>query len=166
MKLGLVLSGGGSRGIAHLGILKVLDEIGIQIDAIAGSSSGAIAGALYASGYSPDDILKIVEETSFLKLIRPAISKTGLLKMDSAEWLYTQYIKKNTFEDLRIPLTITATDLCRGKTVYFSRGELIRPLMASTCIPVMFEPISVNDKLFVDGGLLNNFPAEFPDWFL
>ena len=160
MKLGLVLSGGGSRGIAHLGILKVLDEIGIQIDAIAGSSSGAIAGALYASGYSPDDILEIIQETSFLKLIRPAISKTGLLKMDSAEWLYTKYIKKNTFEDLHTPLTLTATDLCRGKTVYFSKGELIRPLMASTCIPVVFEPISVNGKLFVDGGLLNNFPAE------
>jgi NTE family protein len=160
MKLGLVLSGGGSRGIAHLGVLKVLDEIGIQIDAIAGSSSGAIAGALYANGYSPDDILKIIQETSFLKLIRPAISRTGLLKMDSAVWLYQKYLPHNSFESLNIPLTINATDLCKGKAVYFSKGELIRPLMASTCIPVMFEPVSVSGKLFVDGGLLNNFPAE------
>lgn len=160
MKLGLILSGGGARGIAHLGVLKVLDEIGIQIDAIAGSSSGAIAGALYASGYSPDDILQIIEDTNFLKLIRPAISKTGLLKMDSAEWLYKKYLKQNSFEELKIPLTINATDLCKGRAVYFSRGELIRPLMASTCIPVMFEPTSVNGKLYVDGGLLNNFPAE------
>ncbi|MEM6845696.1 MAG: patatin-like phospholipase family protein [Bacteroidota bacterium] len=158
--IGLVLSGGGARGIAHLGVLKVLDELGIEIGAIAGSSSGAIAGALYASGYSPDEILQIINETNFFRLIRPAISKTGLLKMDSAEWLYNKYLSHNSFENLRIPLTINATDLCQGRTVYFSEGELIRPLMASTCIPVMFEPISVQGKLFVDGGLLNNFPAE------
>ncbi|MGB3587230.1 MAG: patatin-like phospholipase family protein [Tunicatimonas sp.] len=159
-KLGLVLSGGGARGIAHLGILKVLDEIGIRIDAIAGSSSGAIAGAMYASGYSPDDILQIINETNFFKLIRPAISKTGLLKMDSAEWLYQKYFTENSFEGLQIPLTINATDLYKGKAVYFTKGALIRPLMASTCIPVMFEPTLVNGRLYVDGGLLNNFPAE------
>ncbi|WKN42057.1 patatin-like phospholipase family protein [Tunicatimonas pelagia] len=159
-QLGLVLSGGGARGIAHLGVLKVLDELGIKIGAITGSSSGAIAGALYASGYSPDDILRIINETNFFRLIRPAISKTGLLKMDSAEWLYDKYLPKNSFEELKIPLTINATDLRKGKTVYFSKGELIRPLMASTCIPVMFEPISFQHQLYVDGGLLNNFPAE------
>ncbi len=159
-KLGLVLSGGGARGIAHLGVLKVLDELGIKIGAITGSSSGAIAGALYASGYSPDEILQIINETNFFRLIRPAISKTGLLKMDSAEWLYKKYLSHDSFEDLRIPLTINATDLCLGRTVYFSQGDLIRPLMASTCIPVMFEPINIRGELFVDGGLLNNFPAE------
>lgn len=146
--------------MAHLGILKAFDELGIQIDAISGSSSGAIVGALYASGYPPDKILQMIRDTSFLKLVRPAMSKSGLLKMDSTEWIYNQHIKKNTFEDLQIPLTITTTDLCKGKTVYFSSGALIRPLMASTCIPVLFEPISVNGKLYVDGGLLNNFPAE------
>ena len=160
MKVGLVLSGGGSRGIAHLGVIKALEEMEIPIDMIAGSSSGAIAGALYASGNTPDDILNIIRETKFLRLVKPVISKSGLLKMESAEVLYRRYILEDSFEKLNIPLTIATTDLARGTTVYFSKGPLIRPLMASTCIPVVFDPVRVNGRLYVDGGLLDNFPAE------
>lgn len=160
MKIGLVLSGGGSRGIAHLGVMKALEEAGITISIIAGSSSGAIAGALYGSGYSPEKILEIVREIKLFRLIRPAISISGLLKMESAELLYRQHILEDTFEALSIPLIVAATDLGLGKTVFFTEGPLIRPLMASTCIPVVFDPIEVNGSYFVDGGVLNNFPAE------
>lgn len=160
MKIGLVLSGGGSRGIAHLGVLKFLDELELPIAAISGSSSGAIAGALYSYGYSPDEILKIVQEIKLLKLIKPAISKTGLLRMETTEALFRKYIKEDDFSALKIPLTIAATDLCKGKSIYFTHGELIRPLMASSCIPVIFDPIKIRDDYYVDGGILNNFPTD------
>ena len=160
MNVGLVLSGGGARGVAHLGVIKVLEELGITISVIAGSSSGAIAGALYGSGIEPEKIVDIVRDLKPFSLIRPAVSRSGFLRMDTAELLYHQHILDDTFEALSIPLIITATDLQTGKTVYFSEGPLIRPLMASTCIPVVFDPVEVEGRLYIDGGILNNFPAE------
>lgn len=160
MKIGLVLSGGGSRGISHLGMIKALQEFEVPIDIISGSSSGAIAGALFSYGYSPDEILKIVSEISFLKLLKPAISKTGLLRMDSTESLFRKYFDEDNFSALKIPLTVCATDLCKGRSVYFSEGPLLKPLMASSCIPVFFDPITIDGELYVDGGLLNNFPTQ------
>lgn len=160
MNVGLVLSGGGTRGIAHLGLLKVFDEIGLKPSVISGSSSGAIIGALYASGYTPDEILEIIKQIKLLKILRPALRKTGLLKMDVTETLYHQFITKNSFEELSIPLIVTATDLQLGATEYFSTGELIRPLMASSSVPVLFDPVRIGGRCYVDGGLLNNFPVE------
>ena len=160
MKVGLVLSGGGARGVAHLGLIKVLEELGIQISIMAGSSSGAIAGALYGSGHRPEQIVEMVRDIKPYRIMRPAVSRSGFLKMESADLLYRQHIVDDTFEALSIPLIIAATDLQAGKTVYFSDGPLIRPLMASTCIPVVFDPIEVNGRLYIDGGVLNNFPAE------
>ena len=159
-KIGLVLSGGGSRGIAHLGVLKFLDEIQIPIASISGSSSGAIAGALYSYGYTPDEIMEFIKEIKLFKLIKPAISKTGLLRMEATKALFSKFIKEDDFSALKIPLTITSTDLCQGKSVYFTHGELIRPLMASACIPVIFDPVKIGDSWFVDGGILNNFPTK------
>lgn len=160
MKIGLVLSGGGARGLAHLGIIKALQEFDVPIDILSGSSSGAIAGAMFSLGYSPDEILNIISELSFLKLFKPAISKTGLLKMDSTESLFRKYFTVDDFSALKIPLTVCATDLCRGKSIYFSEGPLLRPLMASSCIPVVFDPINIDGNLYVDGGILNNFPSQ------
>lgn len=159
MKIGLALSGGGTRGIAHLGVLKFLDELQIPVAAISGTSSGAIVGALYSYGYKPDEILEIIQEIKLLKLIKPAISKTGLLRMEATQVLFKKYLKKDDFAALKIPLTVTATDLCKGKSIYFTQGELIRPLMASSCIPVIFDPIQIGDNWYVDGGILNNFPV-------
>jgi len=90
MKIGLVLSGGGARGIMHLGVIKALNEQGIVPDFIAGTSAGAIAGALVAHGYSPDEVLQILLKTNFLKYLRPSFSAPGLLKMDKVEDLYLQ----------------------------------------------------------------------------
>ncbi len=160
MKTGIVLSGGGSRGMAHLGVIKALDELGVDIHIISGSSSGAIIGAMYSNGYSPDEIFQIVKDIRYLKILRPAISRTGLLKMDGAEMLYDKYITVNRFDALKIPLIVAATDVQLGKTAYFSEGALIRALMASSCIPIVFEPLRFEDRLYVDGGLLNNLPAQ------
>lgn len=160
MKVGLVLSGGGTRGIAHLGMIKALQAFDVPIDVISGSSSGAIVGAMISYGYKPQEVLEIISEISFLKLFKPAISKTGLLRMDSTESLFRKYFVEDDFSALKIPLTICATDLCRGRSVYFSEGPLLKPLMASSCVPVIFDPIAIDGNLYVDGGILNNFPTQ------
>ncbi|WP_277480367.1 patatin-like phospholipase family protein [Catalinimonas alkaloidigena] len=160
MKIGLVLSGGGARGIAHLGIIKALLEFEVPVDIISGSSSGAIAGALFSYGYSVDEILKIISELSLVKLLKPAISKTGLLRMDSAVELFRKYLPEDDFSTLNIPLFVCATDLCKGKSIYFSEGQLLKPLIASSCLPVIFDPINIDGNLYIDGGVLNNFPTQ------
>ncbi|WP_194775765.1 patatin-like phospholipase family protein [Pararhodonellum marinum] len=159
-KIGIALSGGGVRGIAHLGVLQGLNELGIFPDRVSGTSAGAIAGAMYCYGYKPKEILDIIVKTNFFKFLRPAISWTGILKMDVVEVLYNQYLPNCRFENLKVPLTIAATDIKKGKVVYFTEGELIRHLMASSCIPGMFDPILIDGDYFVDGGVLNNLPVE------
>ncbi|MDH5365532.1 MAG: patatin-like phospholipase family protein [Cyclobacteriaceae bacterium] len=159
MTYGLVLSGGGVRGIAHLGVIKALDEIGIRPSAISGTSAGAIVGTMYAHGYSPDDILKIILKTKFLYAVRPSLSFTGLLSMEAMEKILKEYLPDD-FSNLKIPITIGTTDLKHGKTVFFSRGELIKPILASACIPVIFKPVEIEGVKYIDGGILNNLPVD------
>ena len=160
MTIGLVLSGGGARGIAHLGVLKALQEKKIKISGISGCSAGSIVGAMFAAGYSPDHIFEIVVSTSTLRALCPAWSRSGLLKMQKAEEVYLKYIPHNSFERLKIPLTVNATNLYAGETVYFSSGELLKPVMASCSIPGLFEPITFGENVLIDGGILNNMPIE------
>jgi NTE family protein len=160
MKIGLVLSGGGARGIAHLGVIKALQEMGISFDRIAGTSAGAITGALIAQGYSPDESLKIIESSSFVRHLRPAWNRMGLLRIDTAIDLYRKYLPHDSFEGLQIPLHVLAVDLNDGEQVVFEQGELIRPVLASCCLPGIFEPMLINKRQFVDGGVLNNLPVE------
>jgi len=159
LKIGLALSGGGARGIGHIGILKALEEFGIKPNIISGASSGAIIGALYASGLSSDEILKQFTNNRFLTYFRPAFSN-GFIKMNNLVNLYLEYFPTNSFEDLKIPLVVNATDLNRGKTIYFSKGELITPILASCCIPVMFQPVEFEGLTLADAGILNNLPVE------
>lgn len=160
MKIGIVLSGGGIRGVAHLGVLMALQEKGIAISNIAGTSAGAIVGALYANGINPYEALQIFQETKLLKFIRPAFKSPALLNIENVANLLKTYLPHNSFENLKIPLTITATNFNEGKLVYFSEGELIRKILASSCIPGVFKPIELDGKFYVDGGVLNNFPVE------
>ncbi len=159
-KIGIALSGGGVRGIAHLGVLKALNENGIFPDRVSGTSAGAIAGAMYCNGYSPDEIKDIIIQTNYFKFMRPAISWTGILKMQSIEQLYLKYFLEDDFSKLKLPLTVAATDIKKGKVVYFSEGALILRIMASSCIPGMFDPIAIGANYYVDGGVLNNLPVE------
>ncbi|MFC3414864.1 patatin-like phospholipase family protein [Algoriphagus hitonicola] len=160
LKIGVALSGGGVRGISHLGVLQALNEMGIFPTKISGTSAGAIAGAMFCAGYEPKEVLKIIVETNYFKFLRPAISLTGILKMSSIEGLFRTYLSHNDFAQLKTPLAVAATDINKGKVIYFSEGELIQPIMASSCIPGMFEPIKIGNKFLVDGGVLNNLPVE------
>jgi len=158
--IGLGLSGGGVRGISHLGVLKALNEAGIFPNQVSGSSAGAIVGAMYCQGYSPDEVLKIIIETNYFKLLRPAISWKGLFNLDSLAQLLKTYLPHNDFSALKTTLIVAATDIGKGEVVYFDSGKLIDPILASSCIPGMFEPILHDSRYLVDGGVLNNLPVE------
>jgi NTE family protein len=160
MNFGLALSGGGARGISHLGVLEAFEEYGLQPAHISGTSAGAIIGALYAAGNRPWEILRFIVKTKLFKFFKPATSFTGLLRMETTEKLYEKLLLENSFESLQIPLTVSATDIEKGETVYFSSGELIKPLQAASCVPVIFAPVEIGGKYFVDGGILNNMPVE------
>ncbi len=159
MKIGLALSGGGARGIAHLGILKALEEFGVSVQCLSGTSVGAIIGALYAAGNAPDKILEIIVSTSFFRSIRPAWTLKGLLSMDALHTVLLKHLPHNNFQSLGIPLTVAATDLQKGKPVYFSEGELLPALMASSCVPAIFNPVLFNGGMYVDGGIMDNLPS-------
>ena len=160
MSTGLVLSGGGMRGISHLGVLKALEEEGWKIDQISGTSAGALLGALYSYGYSPDFILAEIVSTRFFKLLNPVLNGSGMLKMDKIALFLKKFIKEDSFEQLRIPLTVVATDIRKGTSKYFSSGELIVPLLCSSCVPVVFKPLQFNGNEYIDGGVLSNFPIK------
>lgn len=159
MEAGLVLSGGGARGIAHIGVIKALEELGLAFTHLAGTSSGAIVGSLYSYGYTPDEILKIVMATKLFKFMRPAWTWTGLLTLDGLRSILLTYLPENSFESLKIPITIAATEIKRGKPAYFKHGELVPAILASCCVPAVFNPVQHNACLYVDGGLMDNLPA-------
>jgi len=159
-KIGLVLSGGGARGVAHLGVLKALDELGVVIDIISGTSAGALIGALYAQGLKPEAIFELVKEISFFKSVRPAWARTGFFNMDGMKELLQKHIPVNRFEHLPLPLTVAATDIRKGQIHYFAEGELLPAVLASCSIPGIFNPISFNGNLYVDGGLIDNLPVK------
>ncbi|MFA5243785.1 MAG: patatin-like phospholipase family protein [Pedobacter sp.] len=160
MKIGLVLSGGGIRGIAHLGVLQALTEAGIKFDKISGTSAGSIVGALFAQGIEPAEVLKIFMKTHLYKYIRPAFKSKGLMSLDKIRTLLLEYIPHDSFAGLKTPMVITTTNFNECKVEYFSSGELINPILASSAIPVFFKPILIGKKIYMDGGILNNFPVE------
>lgn len=158
--IGLVLSGGGARGFAHLGLLQALNDSGIFPDIISGTSAGAITGVLYADGYNPKEILHLLNSGSRLDFMRPALPREGLLQIGGIIKILKSSLKAITFEDLKIPLYVAATDLNNGKAEYFSKGNLLYPVIASASIPVLFQPVMINDISYVDGGVLDNLPLK------
>ncbi len=159
MKVGIVLSGGGVRGIGHLGVLKALKNEGIQFSHITGTSAGAIAGAFYASGMDPEEAFNTFMKTKLLRFVRPALGSLGLVNIERTGEIFKQYLPAN-IEDLKTPLTICTTNFSEGKIAYFTKGPLIRAIHASACIPGVFKPIMIDNQMYVDGGVLNNFPVE------
>lgn len=159
MKIGLVLSGGGARGIAHLGIIKALQESNITFSMISGSSAGAIVGAFVASGYTPDETCKFIEQTSLFNTFGLSLNRRSLLKMDKGALELKKYFPDDSFASLKIPLRITTTDIRKGVSKVFKKGQLIKPILASSCIPVIFDPVRIGSRYLVDGGVLDNLPV-------
>lgn len=159
MKTGISLSGGGARGIAHIGVLKALEENGIYPDVISGASAGAIVGAFYASGMSPDQIYEVVKKSSLLKVFSWGIPNGGITKLTYLKSLLDKNIENDSFESLQKPLIVSVSNLNRGQSEEIQSGKLFDVVVASSSIPLVFQPVEIEGQIYVDGGLLNNMPV-------
>jgi NTE family protein len=158
--LGLVLSGGGVRGVAHIGVLKALQERGIQPTHIAGASSGALVGALYAAGHGWEEILAFFKHVSLFSWSKYARHKPGMFDADKYRQDLEPFFALDSFETLEKKLYVVASDLIKGRSRVFHEGPLIRTLLASSAVPGVFSPVQIGDILYADGGITNNFPTE------
>jgi len=172
-KIGLILSGGGAPGIAHIGMIKALEENNIPIDYITGTSIGALIGGLYASGYSPDEMILFFKSSEFKKwkkleikfprkyvipthIIQPQRIQKGLEKLTE----FATIRSGNNFDSLFIPFRCVASDVYRKESYVFSHGDLATALKASMTFPFIFEATRVDNRLLFDGGIYNNFPID------
>ncbi len=157
--IGIALGGGFARGIAHVGILKVLEEENIPIHAIAGTSVGALIGACYCSGLSPAEMEEVSSKTRFTSFARWTLSRCGFASSDRMIAYLNKTLKCKTFEELRIPLGVTATDFNTGEGVVFHSGSMIDPVRASCSYPGMFLPVEMGGRYLVDGLLSHPVPT-------
>ncbi len=158
--LGICLSGGGARGMAHIGVLKALEEHAIFPDAISGASAGSIVGSLYASGMSPTEILDMAKHQSLFKAFRLGLPGTGLTNLSYLKDILNENITHDSFETLRKKLFVCVSNLHSGEYEILNTGSLYDAVVASSSIPIFFEPVEIEGKKYVDGGLLNNLPIE------
>jgi NTE family protein len=160
LRIGLALGGGFARGIAHAGVLKVLEQNRIPIHAIAGVSAGAIVAAAYASGTSPDEIARVGSSMRFADVARWSIGWMGLMGSQRMEKFLQRLLKCFRFEDMKIPLGVVATDLSTGDPVLFrDTGDVNLPIRASCSYPGLFQPVKMGDLLLVDGAMSVEVPA-------
>jgi len=159
-KIGIALCGGGARGLSQIGVLHALDQHGLSPHYISGASIGAIIGALYADGTTPEEIMEISRQSTMIKIFSPSFKFQGLSNMNYLESLLKKHLRAKTFEELQKKLYTAATNLHTAKTDYFSSGELIKPIMASAAVPLLFEPQIINGYKYVDSGILNNVPIQ------
>ena len=158
-RLGLALGGGFARGMAHIGVLKVLEEEGIPVDLVAGTSIGAAIGSAYCSGVSAKELEEIASLLRFSDFARWTISRLGLCSNDRMTALLQRVLKVYTFEELKIPLAVTATDFVTGEAVVFRSGPLIDPVRASCAYPAVFLPVRLDGRLLIDGLLAHPVPT-------
>jgi NTE family protein len=158
--VGLALGGGGMKGTAHIGVLKVLAEYGVRIDMVAGTSIGAAVAALYASGYDWKMMKNLYDFYDIPSLIRLRPTRRGLITANE----YTDFIRLCTkgkrLEEMDIPIKLTAVDLVSGRLILFSRGDTAIAVRASSSIPGVFTPVEMGDMMLVDGGLFKNCPGD------
>lgn len=158
-KIGVALGGGFARGLAHIGVLKVLEEEQIPIDFLAGTSVGSVIGAGYASGISAKELEEIAALVRFKDFSRWTFSRFGLFSNDKMSIFLGKTLRARTFEELKIPLAIAATDIITGDPVVFTSGDLVNPVRASCAYPGMFLPVDIDGRLLVDGLLGHAVPA-------
>lgn len=158
--VGLVLSGGGFLGIAHIGAIKALEEAGIQPTTLSGTSAGAMVAALYAAGYSWQDMLKFFKELELFSFKKYTLLKPGMIDTDKFYDDFKAYFPDDDFSALKKRLFIVATNMITGQARIFYEGPLIKPLLASGAFPGIMTPVEIDGVLYSDGGITNNFPTE------
>jgi NTE family protein len=159
-RVGLALAGGFARGIAHIGVLRVLREAGIPIDCIAGTSVGALIGSAFCAGASLEEMERIGAITTFADFGRWTPSWLGLATNQRMEKFFSRFTPVKRFEELQIPLAIATTDIIEGVSVYYSHGDIVPPLRASCAYPGLFVPIQYENRTLVDGFLTAPVPIE------
>ena len=157
-KIGLALGGGGALGTAHVGVLRSLTAHSIPVSAIAGTSAGAIIGAFHAFGISDETTVTHLSRISWRTVAHFSFSKFGLLSNEPLGAILHNAFDDARIEDSHIPFAITATDIATGELVVFKSGPLIPALLATSCIPGIFTPVTIDGRMLVDGGLMNNLP--------
>ncbi|MFC1878865.1 patatin-like phospholipase family protein [Chloroflexota bacterium] len=167
VKIGLALGGGGARGLAHIGVLKVLERLKIPISCIAGTSMGGLVGALYANGFSSqeieDEAMQVGQLRQFARFLdlRLKLRMRGLLKGGRIYRYMTEKLGEDlSFADLKLPLAVVCVDLIRGRQVILASGSVAAAVRATISVPAIFEPIEFGDYRLVDGGMLNNVPVD------
>ncbi|MDO5570645.1 MAG: patatin-like phospholipase family protein [Bacteroidales bacterium] len=158
-KIGLALSGGGARGFAHIGVLMALEKFNITPNIVSGVSAGAIVGALYCDGYTPDEIVSLFKGEHFKNFARFSFHKVSLFQTQEFQSFMRRKLKAISFDKLNTPLKIIVTNLDRGISETINDGEIASAVVASSSLPVIFPPIVINGHNYVDGGVLRNFPV-------
>jgi len=158
-KIGVALGGGFARGMAHIGVLKVLEQEGMPVRLVAGTSVGALIGACYCSGLSIEELEKVARSVRFTTFARWTVSRYGFASNDRMMQFLNRTLKVKTFEELRIPLAITATDFNSGEGVVFHSGSMVDPIRASCAYPGMFLPVKIRGRLLIDGMLSHTVPT-------
>ena len=161
-KIGLALSGGGMRGLAHIGVLSVLEEEGIPVDFIAGTSMGGIIALLYAAGLPVERLRRVGEEVHLLQIATPDPYRHGLIGHEKMAAYLADLLGRDdlTFEELRMPAVVVATDVETGEMIVLDEGPVIPAMMATSAFPLMFAPVHYLGRWLVDGGATNNFPFD------
>ncbi|MDE5902876.1 MAG: patatin-like phospholipase family protein [Muribaculaceae bacterium] len=159
-RLGIAFSGGGAKGFTHIGAMMAFETFGMKPDIVSGVSAGSIACTLYAAGLSPNDMMACFEEyDSFGAFAEVTLPKSGFFKMDRFAKLLDSWLPVKNLEELTIPTVVCATDIDAGKSVGWSKGEIVPRVIASCSIPIIFHPVRINGVNYVDGGVLRNLPA-------
>jgi NTE family protein len=162
-KIGLALGSGAARGMAHIGVLKVLEKTGTRIDAIAGTSIGAFIGALYAAGVpvgQMEEVARNVDWRQMARLLDPTLPTSGLIDGRKVAGFMAELLPVRTFEELQIPLAVVATDVETGEMLIIKKGSLLQALQAAIAFPGIFTPVRFGDRFLVDGGLCNPVPVD------
>ena len=159
--IGLVLSGGGSKGIAQAGAIKFLEEQNIRPTQIAGTSAGSIVGALYAFGKTPDEILEFFQSIYIFQWKHLTFKKAGIIDSNSFKSYFNDIFKEAVLGDLKIQTLITATDMINGTLKIFdSKTKIVDAILASSAFPGVLSPYEFEGNLYSDGGILNHFPTD------
>jgi NTE family protein len=158
-KIGLALGGGGAKGLAHVGVLEVLEQEQIEFDLIAGTSVGAIVGALYADGLPTSEIKNVIGKISWKQFVNLTLPRVGIFRSDGISEFINKLLGQKTFSQLNKPFAVVATDAATGQEVIIREGLLTPAIRGSATLPGLFQPICIDGKYLLDGGLVNNVPA-------
>lgn len=149
--------------MAHIGLIKAMQEHGLDAKVVSGSSIGALIGAFYANNTSVDSMLQFFKETPLFQYSFFAFGKPGFINTDRYAPILKKYFEDDSFTSLKKPLYVVATDMQNGLEKVFSEGQLIKPLLASAALSPVFSPVLIDNILYADGGIMNNFPKEYVD---